>query len=213
MIDTRNLSKITPNQGQALWTLMIEFVFFYDSRYTIHNTYNDTVTDWVSTHDIQICSWITFFFSILIDGPNPPPSFFSPSIIFLVKWQIDSSSSSLVIKSHFKTQSKVGKNWSRYDICEETRAQWTLTRAIRKRVTNQMAFHNHVTFCRNLEILSALDIGRRLPDCSQMAIRAKSSVRVHAALVSAKVLMLSLCFNHVATVLLGRSSVLHMIDG
>ena len=46
----------------------------------------------------------------------------------------------------------------------------------------------------------------------------KSSCSVDRAclllvLVSAKVLVLSLCFNHVTTVLLGRSSLLHMIDG
>jgi len=28
-----------------------------------------------------------------------------------------------LVESHFKTQSKIGKNWSRYDICEETRAR------------------------------------------------------------------------------------------
>jgi len=47
------------------------------------------------------------------------------------------------------------------------------------KTSHQTALHNHVTFCR--EILSALDIGSRLPDRSQMAIRSNPSVRVHAA--------------------------------
>jgi len=42
---------------------------------------------------------------------------------------------------------------------------------------------------------------------------AVNNARLLPALVSAKVLMLFFCYNHIATVLLGRSSLLHMIDG
>jgi len=61
--------------------------------------------------------------------------------------------------------------------------------------------------CSSLTCLN--QISRLLSKSSCAVDRA----RLLPALVSAKVLMLSLCFNHVATVFLGRSSLLHMIDG